>query len=152
MNKNTFFLISIVFLLTSCKSANLQMITLDELVASFEKQQLVINENKEFSNNNIFRIKLNGVRPSPYELDGKLLSVYIYNTAEKREKGLEDFRNKTATMDTVSYNVYEVENVLIFYVYEHDMSMEVEFDDAIKDALSELKRNVIAQNFQVTRH
>ncbi len=128
------------------------MITLDELVASFEKQQLVINENKEFSNNNIFRIKLNGVRPSPYELDGKLLSVYIYNTAEKREKGLEDFRNKTATMDTVSYNVYEVENVLIFYVYEHDMSMEVEFDDAIKDALSELKRNVIAQNFQVTRH
>ncbi|TCJ01830.1 hypothetical protein [Cytobacillus praedii] len=152
MNKNTFFLISIVFLLTSCKSANLQMITLDELVASFEKQQLVINENKEFSNNNIFRINLNGVRPSPYELDGKLLSVYIYNTAEKREKGLEDFRNKTATMDTVSYNVYEVENVLIFYVYEHDMSMEVEFDDAIKDALSELKRKVIAQNFQVTRH
>ncbi|MED3551854.1 hypothetical protein [Cytobacillus praedii] len=139
MNKNTFFLISIVFLLTSCKSANLQMITLDELVASFEKKQLVINENKEFSNNNIFRIKLNGVRPSPYELDGKLLSVYIYNTAEKREKGLEDFRNKTATMDTVSYNVYEVENVLIFYVYEHDMSMEVEFDDAIKEALSELK-------------
>ncbi|MGN7400763.1 hypothetical protein ACTHO0_13000 [Cytobacillus praedii] len=139
MNKITFFLISIVFLLTSCKSANLPMITLDELVASFEKQQLVIKENKEFSNNNIIRIKLNGVRPSPYELDGKLLSVYIYNSAKKREKGLEDFRNKTATMDTVSYNVYEVENVLIFYVYEHDMSMEVEFDDAIKDALSELK-------------
>jgi hypothetical protein len=115
------------------------MITLDEVVASFEKQQLVIKENKEFSNNNIFRMKINGVKPSPYELDGKLLSVYIYNSAEEREKGLEDFRDKTATMDTVSYNVYEVENVLIFYVYEHDKSMEVEFDDAIKEALNELK-------------
>lgn len=139
MNKVTFFLISIVILLTSCQSANPHIITLDEVVASFEKQQLVIKENKEFSNNNIFRMKINGVKPSPYELDGKLLSVYIYNSAEEREKGLEDFRDKTATMDTVSYNVYEVENVLIFYVYEHDKSMEVEFDDAIKEALNELK-------------
>lgn len=44
-------------------------------------------------------------------------------------------------MNTVSYNVYEVENVLIFYVYEHDMSLEVKYDDAIKKAMSRLKRN-----------
>jgi NTP pyrophosphatase (non-canonical NTP hydrolase) len=43
-------------------------------------------------------------------------------------------------MDIISYKVYEVENVLIFYVYEHDMSMEVEFDDEIKEAVSELGR------------
>jgi hypothetical protein len=36
---------------------------------------------------------------------------------KNEKKGLEDFLGKTATMDIVSYNVYEVENVLIFYVY-----------------------------------
>jgi hypothetical protein len=131
---------SIVLLLTSCQSIDPEMITLDEVISSFEEQQLVIKENKELSNDNIFGMKLNRVKPSSYELDGKLLSVYIYNSAEERKKGLEDFLGKTATMDIVSYNVYEVENVLIFYVYEHDMSMEVEFDDEIKEALSELRR------------
>ncbi|MBY0147834.1 hypothetical protein [Neobacillus niacini] len=140
MNKVPLILISIVFLLTSCKSINPDRITLDEVISSVEKQQLVIKENKELSNENIFGMKLNGVKPSSYELDGKLLSVYIYNSVEERKKGLEDFHGRTATMDIVSYNVYEVENVLIFYVYEHDMSMEVKFDDEIKEALSELRR------------
>ncbi|MED4014658.1 hypothetical protein [Sutcliffiella cohnii] len=138
MNKVTLILISIVFLLTSCQSANFHMITLDEVVSSFEKQQLDMKENSNFHNDSIFRMKLNGVKPSTYELGGKLLTIYIYKSAEEREKGLEDFQEKTATMDTVSYNVYEVENVLIFYVYEHDMSLEVEFDDEIKEALREL--------------
>lgn len=115
------------------------MITLNEVVSSFEKQQLVIKENKELSKDTIFAMKLNGVKPSSYELDGKLLSVYIYDSAKERKKGLEDFRDKTATMDIVSYNVYEVTNVLIFYVYEHDMSMEVLFDDEVKEALSKLR-------------
>ncbi|WBL14767.1 hypothetical protein [Sutcliffiella sp. NC1] len=138
MNKVTLFLISIVFLLTSCQSANPHIITLDEVVSSFEKHQLDIKENSNFHNDSIFRMKLNGVKPSSFELDGKLLTVYYYKSAEEREKGLEDFEEKTATMDTVSYHVYEVENVLIFYVYEHDMSLEVEFDDEIKGALREL--------------
>ncbi|AST93582.1 hypothetical protein BC6307_21080 [Sutcliffiella cohnii] len=140
MNKVSLFLISIVFFLTSCQSANPHIITLDEVVSSLEKQQLAIKENSNFHNDSIFRMKLNGVKPTTYELDGKLLTVYIYKSAEEREKGLEDFEEKTATMDTVSYNVYEVENVLIFYVYEHDMSLEVKFDDEIKEALSELNR------------
>jgi protoporphyrinogen oxidase len=139
MNKVPLILISIVFLLTSCKSINPDRITLDEVISSVEKQQLVIKENKEISNDNIFGMKLNGVKPSSYELDGKLLSVYIYNSAEERKKGLEDFHGRTATMDIVSYNVYEAENVLIFYVYEHDITKEVEFDDEIKEALSELR-------------
>ncbi|MFP7296991.1 hypothetical protein [Neobacillus niacini] len=139
MNKVTLILISIVFLLASCQSINSNMITLNEVVSSFEKQQLVIKENKELSKDTIFAMKLNGVKPSSYELDGKLLSVYIYDSAKERKKGLEDFRDKTATMDIVSYNVYEVTNVLIFYVYEHDMSMEVLFDDEVKEALSKLR-------------
>jgi len=126
--------------MTACQKTTLDVITLDEVISSFEEQQLLVEKSKEVSKNNIFGIKLNGVKPSSYELDGKMLSVYIYDSAEERQKGLEDFRNKTATMDTVSYNVYEVENVLIFYVYEHDMNMKVEFDDEIKEALNELRK------------
>jgi hypothetical protein len=103
MNKVPLILISIVFLLTSCKSINPDRITLDEVVYSFEKQRLVIKENKELSNDNIFGMKLNGVKPSSYELDEKLLSVYIYNSAEERNKGLEDFKGKTSTMDIVLF-------------------------------------------------
>jgi len=126
--------------MTACQKTTLDVITLDEVISSFEEQQLLVKKSKEVSKNNIFGIKLNGVKPSSYELDGKMLSVYIYDSAEERQKGLEDFRNKTATMDTVSYNVYEVENVLIFYVYEHDINMKVEFDDEIKEALNELRK------------
>jgi len=126
--------------MTACQKTTLDVITLDEVIFSFEEQQLLVKKSKEVSKNNIFGIKLNGVKPSSYELDGKMLSVYIYDSAEERQKGLEDFRNKTATMDIVSYNVYEVENVLIFYVYEHDMNMKVEFDDEIKEALNELRK------------
>lgn len=140
MNKLALILISIVFLMTACQKTTLDVITLDEVIFSFEEQQLLVKKSKEVSKNNIFGIKLNGVKPSSYELDGKMLSVYIYDSAEERQKGLEDFRNKTATMDIVSYNVYEVENVLIFYVYEHDMNMKVEFDDEIKEALNELRK------------
>ncbi|MBB4823258.1 hypothetical protein HNO89_000478 [Sporosarcina luteola] len=113
---------------------------MDEVVSSLEKKQVDIKESEEFSNDHIFGMKLNGVKPSSFELDGKLVSVYIYNSVEEREKGLEDFRDKTASMNVVSYHVYEVENVLIFYVYAHDMSMEVAFDPAIQEALSELRR------------
>jgi hypothetical protein len=92
MYKIPLILISIVFLLTSCKSINPDRIMLDEVISSFEKQQLVIKENIEISNDNIFGMKLNGVKPSSYELDGKLLSMYIYKSAEERKKGLEDFQ------------------------------------------------------------
>lgn len=139
MNKLILFLVALL-LLTSCQPADPNLISLDEAVSSFENQQIPIEENKEARKDSIFGMKLNGVNPAPYELEGKMLMVYIYNSPEKREKGLLDFRDKTAAMDTVSYNVYEAENVLIFYVYEHDMGLEVKFDDAIEEAISELER------------
>ncbi|WP_033543457.1 hypothetical protein [Planococcus sp. CAU13] len=139
MNKLTFLLMFLVLLLTSCQAANPDMISLDEVVSSFENQQIPIKENKEPRKDSIFSMKLNGVKPAHYELEGKMLLVYIYKSPEKREKGLQDFHDKTAAMDTVSYNTYEVKNVLIFYVYEHDMSLKVKFDDAIKEVMSELE-------------
>lgn len=138
MNKLILFLLSLLLLLTSCQPADPNLISVDDILSSFENQQIPVKANKEARKDSIFGMKLNGVKPAQYELDGKMLVIYIYNSSENREEGLLDFYDKTATIDTVSYNVYEVENVLIFYVYEHDMGLEVKYDDAIKDALNEL--------------
>ncbi|MFO1445240.1 hypothetical protein KDN24_18980 [Bacillus sp. Bva_UNVM-123] len=137
MNKLSLILISIVFLLTACQTTNPDVITLDEVLSSFAEHQLVVKENK-VSNHNIFGMKLNGVKPSSYELAGKLLTVYIFDSAEERKRGIEDFRDKTASMNIISYELYEVENVLIFYVYELDRNKKVETVDEMKEALREI--------------
>ncbi|MHA6261367.1 hypothetical protein ACXYMX_16005 [Sporosarcina sp. CAU 1771] len=82
-------------------------------------------------------MKLNGVRLSFYELDGKKILIYIYNSIPNREKGLEDWRVKTESMDTVSYKVYEVNNVLLFYVYVEE-NLESEIDSGIQTVVNGL--------------
>lgn len=134
MNKVALVFISIVMLLTACQTANSHAITLEELLSSFKEQQLTLEEIN--SSNNIFEMKLNGVRPSSYELDGKMVFVFIYNSTKEREKGLEDFDDKTATVNLVSYNFYEVKNALIFYVYEDELNIEV--DNKIQNAIRKL--------------
>ena len=84
-------------------------------------------------------MKLNGIRPSTYELDGKKILVYIYDSSDEREKGLEDWREKTASMDTVSFKIYEVNNVLLFYVYEEEI-LNSEIDSKIQNVVNGLSR------------
>ncbi|MDW0109759.1 hypothetical protein [Sporosarcina aquimarina] len=137
MKKIAFTLISLLFLLTACQANDPNAIILDEVLASFEEQQLSLKESKATKNDNIFGMKLNGVRPSFYELDGKQVLVYIYNSNNQREKGLEDWRKKTASMDTVSYKVCEVNNVLLFYVYV-DEYLNSETDSRIQNVVTGL--------------
>jgi hypothetical protein len=99
---------------------------------------LSLKESK-VNDNNIFGMKLNRVRPSFYELDGKMLLVYIYDSNNEVEKGLEDFRKKTTTANVVSYKVYEVINVLLFYVYEKDLNSEM--DDKIQNIVSKFNES-----------
>jgi hypothetical protein len=70
-----------------------------------------------------------------------VISVYIYDSTKEREKGLEDFRDKTATSNVESYNYYEVKNVLLFYVHELDLSLEVEVHENIQKVVNELDEN-----------
>lgn len=123
------------FLLTACQTKDSNAITLEEVLSSFEEQQLSVKERK-VSGKNIFGMKLNGVRPSSYVLDEKKLFVYIYDSNNEREKGLEDFREKTSTANVVSYKVYEVINVLLFYVYEEDLNSKI--DVKIQNKISKL--------------
>lgn len=135
LKKVVLIFLSMVFVLSACQTKDSNAITLEEVLFLFEEQELSVKESKV--SDNIFAMKLNGVRPSSYEIDGKMLSVYIYNSNNKRERGLEDFYKKTETTNTVSFNVYEVENVLIFYVYEKDLNNEI--DSKIQNILSKIK-------------
>lgn len=137
MKKAAFTFILLVFFLTACQANDPNAITLEEVLASFEEQHLSLEKSK-VKKDHIFGMKLNGNRPSAYELDGKKLLVYIYNSSDEREKGLEDWREKTASMDTVSYKVYEVNNVLLFYVYVDDLNGEI--DSKIQNAVNGLSR------------
>ncbi|HWO76411.1 MAG TPA: hypothetical protein VNM69_11025 [Bacillus sp. (in: firmicutes)] len=140
MNKIVFILISIFLILLACQVANSEGITLEEVLSSFEEKKLKLVEDK-VSDNHIFGMKLNRIRPAAYKLDGKKILIYVFDSTKEREKGLNDFRNKTATSNVVSYNFYEVKNVLIFYVHELDRSMKVELDDEIQKALNDLNTN-----------
>lgn len=50
----------------------------------------------------------------------------MYDSIDGRKKGFEDFNEKTASSNLVSFNLYEVENILLFYVHGQDLNMEHE--------------------------
>ena len=138
MKKLAFTFISLFFLLTACQASDPNAITLEEVLSSFEEQQLSLKKSK-VNKNHIFGMKLNGIRPSAYELDGKKILVYIYDSSDEREQGLEDWREKTASMDTTSFKIYEVNNVLLFYVYVEEI-LNSEIDSKIQNVVNELSR------------
>lgn len=134
-------LVLIVFLLAACKStsSDVSAITLDQVLSALKEQQLTIKEAKS-SNVDLLGMKLNGVKPSSYALDGKKLLIYNYPSAKERKKGMEDFRKKTENSNTVSYKYYEVNNVLVFYVYEKDLNMDTE--NRIQKSMNRLEKSV----------
>jgi hypothetical protein len=137
MYKISIIFLSFVLYLTACQTTDTNPVTLDEVLHSFEEQQLSLKEMSS-SSKNIFGMKLNGVKPNSYELNGKKLFIYIYKSSKKREKGLEDFMKKTETANVVSYNYYEFKNVMFFYVHSLDLSEEVPFDKEIQKIVDDL--------------
>lgn len=71
-------------------------------------------------------------------LHDKPFLIYIYDSEENRKKGRKYFQKQTESMNTVSYDVYEVKNVLIFYVYEKELDNSI--DKGIHQAISNLER------------
>lgn len=139
MKKLAFTFITLIFLLVTCQAYNPNAITLKKVLSSFEEQQLSLKDSKINMNDNIFGMKLNGVRPSSHTLEGKMLLIYIYRSKDEREEGLEDWREKTVSINTVSFKVYEVNNALLFYVYERDLNREI--DNRIQNVVSGLSVN-----------
>lgn len=129
--------LSVLMLIVGCQQQPNQRITLNNVVTSFEAQQLELKANKD-RKNSILGAKLNGVKPAAYLLDDLPLYIYIYGSSDKRKKGLKDFQEKTATMNMVSFTVYEKGNVLIFYVHGQNLNTKLEMDRLIKQAIDQL--------------
>ncbi|MER2007113.1 MAG: hypothetical protein ABS939_06635 [Psychrobacillus sp.] len=125
-----------VLVLTACQvqAAN---ITLNDVIVSLENQHLDVEETSK-SKDKIFNNKLNGIKPNNYTLQDKSLLIYIFDSEENRKKGLKDFQKQTESMNTVSHGVYEVKNVLIFYVYEKDLDNSIE--EGIQQTINNLER------------
>ena len=127
-----------VFLIAACQTKDSNATILEEVLSLFEEEQMSLKVSN-VRDSKIFGMKLNGVRPSFYELEGKLLLVYIYDSNDKREKGLQEFRNKTANFNVASYKVYEVNNLLLFYVFNENLDIEI--DDKILKIINRLNGN-----------
>ncbi len=123
-------------MLTACQvhAAN---ITLNDVIVSLENQHLDVEETRK-STDNIFNNKLNGIKPNNYTLQDKSFLIYIFDSEENRKKGLKDFQKQTESMNIVSHSVYEVKNVLIFYVYEKDIDNSIE--EGIQQTINNLER------------
>lgn len=53
------------------------------------------------------------------------------------EKGKEEFLNHTATMNLVSFNVYEKEGTLLFYAHGQDLYSEnIPYDEQIQSVVN----------------
>lgn len=132
--RRVFIILIFVLVLTACQvqTAN---ITLDDVIVSLENQHITVEETRT-SNDNIFNKKLNGIKPNYYTLQDKSLLIYIFDSEEDRKKGLKDFQKQTESMNIVSHGIYEVKNVLIFYVYEKDS------DDSIEEGIQQTINNL----------
>lgn len=144
MKKIAISIIAISILFIACLSIfpRNSSITLKQVVSALENQDLELKKAK-VDKNDVFGKKLNGIRPTVYKLKGKSLFVYIYSSPDARKNGLKDFFKKTENTNIVSFKQYEMENVLLFYVYEEDLSkgVDLELDSKIENALNKLEQN-----------
>lgn len=134
--KKTFILcLAIFFSLAGCQKT--ATITIDDVLSAFEQQGQHLEKSKAMKNDTIFGAKLYGEKPKVYLLDQKLLYLFVYDSNADRVEALQQFQEKTALMNSVSFSVYEKDNMLIFYVYE-DAIENIEVDASIKEALNGL--------------
>lgn len=129
--------------MASCQSVPLQVndsshITEAEVVKAFQENSVKLVKVKP-PQDGIFGSKLKGVKPGAYELNSKFIFIYEFATADDLENGKKVFADKTATMNVVSFSMFEKRNILIFYVHAEDLnSNSVPFEKEIKEALDSL--------------
>lgn len=99
-------------------------LSVEEVLASLRKQGLELKK-QFYDSDNIFGMKLNGKRARPFELDGQPVFIYDYYSEPERQKGLEDWHEKTAMYNLISYQVFESRNILLFHVYGKDLDSDI---------------------------
>ncbi|WP_042473813.1 hypothetical protein [Bacillus ndiopicus] len=133
----TILIICFALVLIGCHAESSEIITLDEVMDAFEQHDLELTKTKR-SKNSILGTKLNGVKPSAYLLDNKSIYIYTFHSASDVQEALEEFRDKSAPMNLVSFTVYTKDNVLVYYVHAQDLAIINDIDPIIKEALDGL--------------
>ncbi|BCB05132.1 hypothetical protein KH172YL63_32650 [Bacillus sp. KH172YL63] len=124
----------VVFFLSACSSEEVKdtpdsdEITVEQVTDALTEDGLHIEETSDVEEDNVFIQDLNGVTPELYELDGDLVSVYVFSSASDREEGMKQFEEMTANHDLVNYRAYSKQNVLVFYVTENEKAQNEVLD------------------------
>ena len=106
-----------------------------EVVEAFQENSVKLEAVKS-PQDDIFASELNGVKPGIYELNTKFIFIYEFDTPDDRENGEKAFAEKTASMNLVSYSMFENRNILIFYVHGEDVNSDsVPFETEIQKVL-----------------
>ncbi|PFA69164.1 hypothetical protein CN378_04615 [Bacillus sp. AFS015802] len=133
-----------IFLLCACSqseekelSPKINQLTLKEITNAITDQGYELEESSDLPKENVFTQKLNGVTPEVFNLKGDTLSIYIFSSASDRGKGIQRFEELTATYELVDYQVYGIQNVLVFYISE---------DEKIQSELSEALQSIDSQS------
>lgn len=133
MVKKIIFYVLIISVLSACsqQDAKEEPITLEEVETAITEQGLVLNK-ADLPSENAFIQELNGVSPKAYFIDGATLSLYVFSSVDVREKGMDDFEEKTATAELVAHKTYTNKNILVFYELGNEES-HIKLNSAIND-------------------
>ncbi len=108
-------------------------ITLEEVETALQEQDLELKE-ADLPENNVFIRELNGVSPKAYSLEGMTLSIYIFQSTDDRQEGMEAFKEANASASLEPYKTFTVHNVLVFYVEGNE-----EINSKLSSTLNKLK-------------
>lgn len=127
-----------MFFLAACQSVTSSAYIEAEVVEAFQRNKMNLIE-IHTPEEDIFGSKLKGVKPGAYQLKEKLVFIYEFDTAAEREDGKSVFVEKTASMNLVSYSLFEKQNILIFYIHGGNLNSDnLLFEKEIQEALDSL--------------
>lgn len=126
MLRKLLFFILLTFVLGACsqlepgqatKDDQKPNITLEEIETALQEQGLELKE-ADLPENNFFMRELKDVLPKGYFLDGTTLSIYIFQSKDDRQEGMEAFEKAVAhsSASIEPYKIFTVHNALMFYV------------------------------------
>lgn len=127
-----------LFVLVGCQTDESHL-TEKEVVKALQENGIELIKTK--NPKSIYSSKLAHVKPATYELNGKSLVIYQFDTEIDRDKGKAEFVKKTESMNLTSASSFEINNLLIYYVHDQELhSDNVPFEKEIQEIINEIKK------------
>ncbi|WP_339148929.1 MULTISPECIES: hypothetical protein [unclassified Sutcliffiella] len=124
-------LISILGACLQQEAAKPSEITLEEVEAVLIEKGFILKKPAILTSENVFIQELNGITPRVYSLEGNTLSIYVFPSSTERSEGIQEFDEKTATMELIEHKAYGISNALMFYVSDEEKKQKDLFETLI---------------------